>query len=123
MIVVSIIAVLLSLAVYKIRGNLEQAKLVAVDSDLRSINMQLKAYENMNGFMPTTEQGLQALVSQPATEPTPSRWIQLFDSVPKDPWHNNYIYKNPGTKNPGGYDLYSAGPDRMPDTADDDWGQ
>jgi general secretion pathway protein G len=99
------------------------AKGVAVESDIRSISMQLKAYENMNGFMPTTEQGLQALVAQPTTEPTPSRWIQLFDSMPKDPWHSNYIYKNPGLKNPGSYDLYSAGPDRMPETQDDDWGR
>jgi general secretion pathway protein G len=84
--------------------------------------MQLKAYENMNGFMPTTEQGLQSFVSKPTTNPIPSRWVQLFDSVPKDPWHNNYIYKNPSVTNHRGYDLYSAGPDRIPETADDDWG-
>jgi general secretion pathway protein G len=43
--------------------------------------------------------------------------------VPKDPWQNEYIYRNPGQKNPSGYDLYSAGPDRKADTADDDWGE
>src|SRR3954465_4596770 len=123
MIVVSIIAVLLSLAIYKLKGNLEMSKSVAVQSDLRTIGMQLKAYESMNGFMPTTEQGLHALVAQPSTDPTPARWMQFLDSVPKDPWHSDYIYKNPGTKNSGGYDLYSAGPDRLPGTADDDWGQ
>src|SRR6266513_2012321 len=85
MIVVSIIALLLSLAIYKLRGNLEMSRGVAVQSDIRTISMQLKAYENMNGFMPTTEQGLQALVNQPTTDPTPSRWIQLLDSLPKDP--------------------------------------
>ena len=42
--------------------------------------------------------------------------------MPNDPWHNNYIYINPGRKNPSGYDLYSAGQDRKPDTPDDDWG-
>jgi len=43
--------------------------------------------------------------------------------VPKDPWASDYIYRCPGLKNPSGYDLYSAGPDRIPDTQDDDWGQ
>ncbi|MFL6515521.1 MAG: type II secretion system major pseudopilin GspG [Chthoniobacterales bacterium] len=123
MIVVSIIAVLLSLAIFKLKGNLEMSKSVAVQADLRTIGIQLKAYESMNGFMPSTEQGLQALVARPTTDPTPARWMQFLDSVPKDPYHNDYIYKNPGVKNPGGYDLYSAGPDRLPGTADDDWGQ
>jgi general secretion pathway protein G len=122
MIVVSIIALLLSLAIYKLKGNLEMSRGVAVQSDIRTVGIQLKAYESMNGFMPTTEQGLQALVTQPTTEPMPSRWIQFLDSVPKDPWHTDYIYKNPGVKRPNGYDLYSAGPDRIPDTVDDDWG-
>jgi general secretion pathway protein G len=122
MIVVSIIAVLLSLAIYKLKGNLETSKAVAVQADTRAISTQLKLYESLNGFMPTTEQGLQALVRQPSSDPQPTRWTQLFDSIPQDPWHNNYIYFNPGRKNPNGYDLYSAGPDRRPDTADDDWG-
>lgn len=122
MIVVSIIAVLLSLAIYKLKGNLEAAKSVGVQADIQSIRTQLKVYESFNGFLPTTEQGLQALVTRPTTDPQPSRWTQLFDSVPQDPWHDNYIYLNPGRKNPSGYDLYSAGPDRQADTTDDDWG-
>jgi general secretion pathway protein G len=123
MLVVSIIAVLMSVAIYKLKGNLEIGKQVAVQADVRAIGTQLKLYETMNGFMPTTEQGLQALVTQPVTEPRPARWTQFFDSAPKDPWHNDYIYLNPGRKNPNGYDLYSAGPDRKADTVDDDWGQ
>src|SRR5207302_11307355 len=83
---------------------------------------QLQLYESMNGFYPTTEQGLQALVTQPQNDPRPARWYQLFKELPTDPWGNGYIYRNPGLKNPGGYDLYSAGPDRQADTADDDWG-
>src|SRR5205807_10220628 len=51
-----------------------------------------------------------------------ARWYQLFKEMPQDPWGNGYIYRCPGLKNPGGYDLYSAGPDRQADTADDDWG-
>ncbi|MBA3832709.1 MAG: type II secretion system major pseudopilin GspG [Chthoniobacterales bacterium] len=122
MLVISIIVVLLGVAIYRLRGNLESSKFVAVQADIQSIRTQLKVYESFNGFVPTSEQGLQALVSRPSTDPQPNRWTQLLDSVPKDPWHIEYIYVSPGRKNPESYDLYSAGPDRKPDTADDDYG-
>ena len=122
MIVVTIIAVLMGTAIYKLSGNIEYAKHQAVATDIQSIGTQLKLYESMNGYFPTTEQGVQALVVQPESDPKPTRWYQLFKEMPKDPWHNNYNYRCPGTKNPTGYDLYSSGPDRVPDTTDDDWG-
>jgi general secretion pathway protein G len=123
MLVVTIIALLLGTAIYKLSGNVEYAKHTRVQADIQGISTQLKLYESMNGFMPTTEQGLQALVTQPSSDPRPTRWYQLYKEMPKDPWANDYIYSNPGRKNPNGFDLYSAGPDRRPDTADDDWGQ
>jgi len=123
MIVISIIVVLLGLAISKIGNPTGFAKSTAVRADVQAIGTQLKLYESMNGFLPTTEQGLQALVTQPDTDPRPTRWYQLFKEVPKDPWQNPYIYRCPGVKNPTSYDLFSAGPDRLPDTADDDWGQ
>jgi general secretion pathway protein G len=122
MIVVTIIALLMGAAIYKLGGNVEYARHTKVSADIQSITTQLKLYESMNGFYPTTEQGLQALVVQPSTDPLPTRWYQLFTELPKDSWQSPYIYLNPGRKNPNGYDLYSAGPDRKPDTADDDWG-
>ena len=122
MLVVTIIAVLMGLAIFKLAGNVEIARHTAVTADVQALGTQLKLYESMNGFFPTTEQGLQALVTPPETDPKPARWYQLFKEVPKDPWHNNYIYRCPGVKNPGGYDLFSAGPDRIADTADDDGG-
>ena len=122
MLVVTIIALLLGTAIYKLTGNVEYARDTRVRADIQGINTQLKLYESMNGFYPTTEQGLQALVVQPDTDPRPTRWYQLYKEVPKDPWQNEYIYVSPGVKNPNGYDLYSAGPDRKPGTADDIWG-
>ena len=122
MLVISIIVVLLGLAISKMGNPTGFAKGVAVKSDIQTIGTQLKLYESMNGFLPTTEQGLQALVTQPSSEPRPQRWYQLFKEVPKDPFGNNYIYLSPGRKNPTSYDLYSAGQDRRTDTADDDWG-
>jgi general secretion pathway protein G len=122
MLVVTIIALLLGAAIYKLSGNVEYSRHVRVAADLQGINTQLKVYESMSGFFPTSEQGLQALVTQPTTDPQPGRWYQLYSQLPKDPWQNNYVYRSPGTKNPNGYDLFSPGPDHLPDTTDDDWG-
>ena len=122
MLVVTIIGLLLTAAIFGFRGNVEYSRRVRVQGDIQGITTQLKLYESMNGFYPTTEQGLRALAVQPDTDPKPSRWLQLFDKIPKDPWQSDYIYRCPGLTNPNGFDLYSAGPDRIPDTADDDWG-
>ena len=122
MLVISIIVILLGVAINKIIGNLELARVMAVKADIQAIGTQLKLYESINGYPPTTEQGLQALVTQPSSDPRPQRWHQLFKETPRDPWGNYYIYLCPGRKNSSGYDLYSAGKDRKADTADDDWG-
>ena len=123
MLVVGIIVIILGVAVARLGNTTGIAKDMRVQADLQQISTQLRLYESMNGFLPTTQQGLQALVSQPSTDPRPARWYQLFKDLPKDPWANDYIYISPGRKNPTGYDLYSAGPDRKADTADDNWGQ
>ena len=94
-----------------------------LNADIQAINTQLRQYKAANGFYPTTEQGLQALVMQPAADPPPSHWRQLFQELPKDPWGNDYVYVCPGKKKSGAYDLFSAGPDGIADTADDDWGE
>src|SRR5438105_15902897 len=122
MLVVSIIVIILGVAISKLGNTTAIAKSMRVQADIQAIKTQLKLYESMNGFYPTTDQGLQALVSQPDSDPRPTRWYQLYKDVPKDPWQNEYIYSNHGQKNPSGYDLYSAWPDRKADTADADWG-
>jgi len=88
MLVVTIIALLLGTAIYKLSGNVEYARHTRVQADIQGIGTQLKLYESMNGFYPTTDQGLQALVVQPDSDPRPTRWYQLYKEVPKDPWQN-----------------------------------
>ena len=119
MLVVMIIALLAGSAIYLMGGNLGVAQDVRVKADIQAIDMQLKLYQSMNGFLPTTEQGLQALVVRPDTDPKPTQWRQFLPKIPLDPWQNPYIYENPGKHNPNSYDLYSAGPDRKPGTDDD----
>jgi general secretion pathway protein G len=117
-----LITPILGVAISKLGNTTAIAKSMRVQADVQAIKTRLQLYESMNGFFPTTKQGLQALVTQPQNDPRPTRWYQLFKELPKDPWGSDYIYRNPGLKNPGGYDLYSPGPDHHSDTADDDWG-
>ncbi|MEY2558170.1 MAG: ral secretion pathway protein [Verrucomicrobiota bacterium] len=123
MLVVAIIGVLLSVAIYKMAPALDVAKGTKTKADIQMIRTMLLSYSGSNGFYPTTEQGLKALVAKPSTEPMPASWRRLMEETPKDAWGSEYIYRNPGRRNLNGYDLFSAGPDRIPDTADDDWGQ
>jgi general secretion pathway protein G len=122
MLVVSIIVIILGVAISKLGNTTGVAKSMRVQADIQAIKTQLQLYESMNGFYPTTEQGMLALVTQPQNDPRPTRWYQLFKELPKDPWGSNYIYRCPGQKNADSYDLFSAGPDRKADTEDDDWG-
>jgi general secretion pathway protein G len=122
MLVVAIIGVLLAAAIYKMAPALDVAKGMRTKADIQSIRTSLLSYNGMNGFYPTTEQGLNALVTRPGSEPAPTSWRRLMDELPKDAWGMPYVYRCPGRQNPSGYDVFSAGPDRIPDTADDDWG-
>lgn len=119
MLVLGIIAVLVGSAIYLLVGNIDVARQSRVDADFQAISTQLRTYEMQNMRMPTTEQGLQALVTRPSSPPQPRRWVQLMERVPLDPWGEPYQYRNPGTLNPQGFDLISKGPDRQLGTDDD----
>ncbi|MDD5261479.1 MAG: type II secretion system major pseudopilin GspG [Methylacidiphilales bacterium] len=118
MIVLGIIAVLMGSAIYYLTGAVGGAKMQRVDGDISSITSALKMYEINNRFLPTTEQGLMALVKKPESEPVPKRWSQLMKDVPLDPWSHPYQYVYPGKHNPDGFDLYSLGPDGV-ESSDD----
>ena len=119
MLVVIIIGLLMSSAIYMMSGNLGTAQSVRVESDLKSLATPLMMYQARNGFLPTTEQGLKALNTKPESEPRPRSWEKLLNDVPRDPWDSEYVFQNPGTRNKDGYDLFSPGKDRQPGTADD----
>jgi type II secretion system protein G len=91
-----------------------------VAADISTLKLTLNRYKSITGIYPRTEHGLGALITQQA-EPYMGRRT-LLNSVPKDPWGSHYIYLCPGEVHPDTYDLYSPGPDRIPNTADDDWG-
>ena len=119
MLVVAIISMLLGSAIYAVKDKLGFAQDTRVKADIQNISTQLIMYQGMNGFLPTTEQGLKALVTRPDTNPRPRQWRQSFDKIPVDPYGMEYKYVEPGIHNTGGYDLYTMGPDRKDGTADD----
>lgn len=62
------------------------------------------------GRYPTTEEGLQALLTRPSEEA--ENWQGPYiRRLPNDPWGNPYQYRFPGERNPDGFDLWSWGPD------------
>ena len=114
MVVVVIIGILAALVVPKIISRPDEARIVAAKHDIASLMQALKLYRLDNQRYPTTEQGLQALVSRPETTPVPLNWKAggYVDRLPRDPWGNPYQYLNPGVH--GEIDLLSFGADGAP---------
>jgi len=122
LLVVVIIGILAAIVVPRLAGRSEEARVAKAKGDLATFRSQLSAYEIDNGKYPTTEQGLMALLEKPASAPEPKNWKGPYiegTELPKDPWGNDYIYANPGQRNPMSYDLFSWGPDGQPNTEDD----
>ena len=119
MLVVMIIALLAGSAIHYMGKNIKVAEHVRMNTDLKAIAGQLETYRSMNGSYPTTEQGLKALTTRPATGPKTRSWMKLMDEVPVDPFQNEYQYVQPGVHHPDSFDLFSAGEDHIPGTADD----
>jgi general secretion pathway protein G len=114
MVVIAIIGILAALIVPRIMGRPDEARITAAKLDIGTINQALKLYRLDIGRYPTTEQGLNALVTRPSIEPIPQNWKMggYLDALPNDPWGNPYQYANPGTKTE--IDVYSFGADKKP---------
>ena len=119
MLVVMIIAVLAGSAIYFMGDSFGVAQRTRVNADVKTIKTQLMVYEATNGFPPTTEQGLKALIAKPESSPKPRSWQKLMEQVPIDPYGMEYHYVQPGVHNAGSYDLFSSGKDRIVGTPDD----
>ena len=112
MVVVVILGILAVLIVPRVIGRTEEARAAAAKHDIATIMQSLKLYHLDNGRYPTNEQGLQALVSRPQSQPAPPNWKPYLDKLPKDPWGNPYQYLNPGVH--GEVDVFSLGADGQP---------
>lgn len=122
LLVVVIIGLLVGVAVVRLGARSGEAKKVAAQRQIDAYKTALGLYELDNGFYPTTEQGLQALIVMPSTAPVPNNWKGPYLDPPvlrKDPWGHDYIYVYPGTRNPAGFDLFSPGPNGVEGDDDD----
>ena len=118
-IVMTILGILAGTAVKLLKGNVDAAKETRVESDIQAVSTQVQLYESRAGRMPTTEQGIKALVEKPTAEPVPERWSQLLEEEPKDPWGQPYKYTYPAVKGKKAFDMWSVGKDGQDGTADD----
>ena len=121
MVVIVIIGILATLVVPRIMGRPDEARVVSAKHDVTTLVQALKLYKLDSGRYPTTEQGLNALVTKPSTDPAPMNWKLggYLDKLPQDPWGNPYQYNNPGTHN-NEIDVYSFGADGKPSGTDND---
>jgi general secretion pathway protein G len=123
LVVLAIIGLLAGLAISnsdKIFGGAQEA--VAKTFVRDSLKTSLVRYRIDLGDYPTTAEGLAAMVAAPANKA--DRWKGPYidtpgNKLPVDPWGEIYQYRFPGTRNKGGYDLYSKGADRADGTEDD----
>jgi general secretion pathway protein G len=114
MVVIVILGILAGLVLPRFMGRTEEAKRTKAKLQIENLEAALKLYKLDNGVYPTTEQGLEALVSKPTTGAIPKNWREggylEKGQVPLDPWGRPYVYLCPGIKNKD-FDLKSLGAD------------
>jgi len=111
MVVVVIMSILALVIVPRIIDRPDQARAARVKADIATLGSAINLYKLDNLRFPTTEQGLQALVTAPLSEPVPQNFASggYIDRLPKDPWGAEYKYLSPGVH--GDFDIFTFGAD------------
>lgn len=119
MVVILIIGLMTAIIAPNILGNTEEAKLKKAAVDIQQLEGALEMYKLRNNVFPTTEQGLDALVTEPTIDPIPRNYPTdgFIKRLPQDPWGTDYQLISPGELS--SVDLFSSGPDGQPGTDDD----
>ncbi|MFC3122637.1 type II secretion system major pseudopilin GspG [Agaribacter flavus] len=119
MVVLFIIGIMAAVVAPQILGNKDAASIKKAAVDIQQLENSLEMYQLRTNTMPTTEQGLEALVSIPTIDPIPKNYPEdgIIRRLPLDPWGNDYVLLNPGQVDK--FDIYSFGPDQIDGTEDD----
>ena len=113
MVVVVILGILLSVVVPQVMGNPDKARIQLAKQNIRAIESALDMYRLNHFKYPTTDEGLEALVTAPGGANLKGYPADGYmKKKPLDPWNNEYVYLNPGTQ--GSIDIYSLGADGQP---------
>jgi general secretion pathway protein G len=110
LVVLAILGLLIGLVAPAVLRQLGSAKEKISHQSIERLGTVLDMYKLDLGTYPTTEQGLQSLITRPVGV---SRWSGPYikgDKVPEDPWGHPYLYRNPSQRPGHDYDLYSLGP-------------
>jgi general secretion pathway protein G len=112
-VVVFILSLLAAIVAPKIMGRTDEARTAKAQIQIKNFETALKLFKLDNGFYPTTEQGLSALVERPVSGQIPQKYREggylEQRRVPPDPWGNPYLYISPGVN--GDFDIISYGAD------------
>jgi len=111
MVVVVILAILASIVAPKLMDKPGQAQQTKAKQDIRALETALDLYKLDNFVYPTTDQGLEALVTKPTSTPEPKNWKPYMKRLPKDPWGEPYKYQSPGSKSE--VDIFTLGADNQ----------
>ncbi len=111
MVVVVILGVLSALIVPNVISRPDEARAAAAKLGVQQIGNALEYYRLDNGFYPSSDQGLEALVNQPAGFPEPKNWNEegYLGNMPEDPWGEPYLYFSEDRT----VDVYTFGADRQ----------
>jgi len=112
MVVVIILGILAAIVVPRVMDRPDAARITKSKQDIRAMESALNLYKLDNFSYPTTDQGLEALVTKPSGTPEPRNWKKYMDRLAKDAWGNDYQYLSPGSK--GDIDIFSFGADGQP---------
>ncbi|HEY5604683.1 MAG TPA: type II secretion system major pseudopilin GspG [Gammaproteobacteria bacterium] len=92
MVVVIILGILAAIVVPRVMDRPDDARITKAKQDIRAMESALNLYKLDNFVYPTTDQGLEALVTRPSGTPEPKNWKRYMDRLPKDPWGEPYQY-------------------------------
>ncbi len=111
MVVIVILGILAAVVVPRVMDRPDTARITKAKQDIRTMESALNLYKLDNFNYPSTDQGLESLVSEPGGSPEPKNWKTdgYIGRLPNDPWGNEYQYLNPGVN--GKFDIFTYGAD------------
>ena len=122
MVVITILGLITAIVTVNVMDRLEKARLDTAKTQIKSLEQALEQYRLDNGSYPSTEQGIQALVSAPTFGKVPKRYPSggylTGGKLPKDSWGEEFIYSSPGAQG-NTYEISSKGPDSQTGNEDD----
>ena len=114
LIALTLLGIIGAVVMVNVFDQLEDGKIKTANLRMASFGAALKEYRRKCGSYPTTEQGLEALISKPAggreckNYPPNGFLSEEFSEIPYDPWDEPYYYESEGRR----FQIYTYGPDR-----------